>query len=168
MTIIATDKQINFILSLANDRSIEESHPVFVGCIKDIKMGYADSINRKYASRMIEMLLELPKTVRIDKDSDVPAGRYAIEFGEKMRFFHVNRPDSGRWKDYVFVIEQAGSELFSIRSTTRRNEILRLIANDSDSLARYGQELGSCGMCGCKLTDETSRSIGIGPVCRSK
>ena len=32
----------------------------------------------------------------------------------------------------------------------------------------FGQELGRCYRCGLELTDETSRSLGIGPVCREK
>lgn len=31
---------------------------------------------------------------------------------------------------------------------------------------RYGREIGRCGICNRTLTDEESRRIGIGPVCR--
>ena len=167
---IATEKQINFILSLADQKDTTEVHPLVMGCVEDIKMGYPETINRKYASRMIELLLEAPRK-RVSQPSntpDVKSGRYAIEFSGKLRFFHVSRPDSGRWAGYVFVNEQAGDDLFQVRNAKQRNDILEAIANDDDALARYGQELGVCGICNRTLTDEVSRSIGIGPICRNK
>lgn len=36
-----------------------------------------------------------------------------------------------------------------------------------DALLRFGQELGSCGHCGRDLTNQESRSFGIGPTCRA-
>ena len=169
MSSIATEKQINFILSLADQKDVSDVHPIALGCVDDIRMGYADSINKKYASKMIGLLLAAPGKMKMVQDEvEVEAGRYAIEFGEKLRFFHVNRPEDGRWKGFTFVNEQAGDELFSVRNAESRKKILQTIANDEDALARYGQELGVCGMCGRTLTDEDSRSIGIGPVCRSK
>ena len=47
-----------------------------------------------------------------------------------------------------------------------RQAVLDGIAADADALARFGQELGICGNCGRDLTDEESRALGIGPVCR--
>ena len=32
----------------------------------------------------------------------------------------------------------------------------------------FGREVGACGCCGKSLTDETSRALGIGPVCNGK
>jgi len=32
-------------------------------------------------------------------------------------------------------------------------------------MARYGQEIGSCGRCNRRLTDDLSRERGIGPEC---
>lgn len=169
MSAIATDKQINFILSLSNQKDISSINPIALGCIEDIRLGYPDSINKKYASRLIEILLEAPRKVE-DRggNPDVAAGRYAVEVDGKLRFFHVNRPDNGRWKGFVFLNEQAGSDLFPIRHPEPRKRILNIIAKDEDSLSRYGQELGICGMCGRELTDAESRYYGIGPVCRSK
>lgn len=36
-----------------------------------------------------------------------------------------------------------------------------------EAQARFGQEIGSCGVCGKSLTDEISRARGIGPKCWS-
>ena len=55
-----------------------------------------------------------------------------------------------------------------VRNRQFRQTVLQAISADPDALARYGQELGECGVCGRELTDEQSRAIGIGPVCREK
>lgn len=169
MSAIATEKQINFILSLSDQKDVSNINPVAVGCINDIKMGYSDSINKKYASRLIEILLEAPRKTKVNNDNpDVPAGRYAIEYNGKLRFYHVSRPDEGPWKGFVFVNEQASDDTFPVRNPHSRKAILEAIKADDDALARYGQELGVCGVCNRTLTDEVSRSIGIGPICRNK
>ncbi len=99
----------------------------------------------------------------------VTDGRYALLMTDKLRFFRVNTPTEGRWAKFTFVNEVfGGGNKVAIRNRDFRNEVLTAIANDPDALARYGQELGECGVCGRELTDEVSRSIGIGPVCREK
>jgi hypothetical protein len=37
-----------------------------------------------------------------------------------------------------------------------------------DAHILYGQEIGSCGLCGRSLTDEASRARGLGSDCASK
>ena len=100
---------------------------------------------------------------------EVANGRYCIRIGEKLRFFHVNAPTKGKWVGFTFIKEFfGGGQEVNIRNRENRNQILGAIAQDSDALARYGRELGFCGVCGRELTDEESRAIGIGPVCRAK
>jgi len=99
----------------------------------------------------------------------VADGRYAITLDGKLRFFRVNTPTAGRWSGFTFVTEIfGGGAIKAIRGLEVRNEVLAGIANDPKALARFGQELGSCGKCGRVLTDEESRAIGIGPVCREQ
>ena len=86
-----------------------------------------------------------------------------------VRFFRVKTPTAGRWSGFTFVTEVfGGGAIKAIRGLEARNEVLAVIANDPKALARFGQELGSCGKCGRVLTDEESRAIGIGPVCREQ
>jgi hypothetical protein len=101
---------------------------------------------------------------------EVPAGRYAVEEAGTLKFFHVRHGKPGtRWEGFVFLDIQASDETHAIRDRARKAQILALIAQDVEAaLCRYGQELGVCGDCGRTLTDETSRAIGRGPVCRSK
>jgi len=99
----------------------------------------------------------------------VADGRYAIAIDGKLRFFRVNTPTTGRWAKVTFVNEVfGGGRGEPVRNRQFRQTLLTSIAADPDALARYGQELGECGVCGRALTDEESRRIGIGPVCREK
>ena len=102
----------------------------------------------------------------------VADGRYATTIDGKLRFFKVNTPAEGKWEGFTFLKEVFGGGNIgqpredAIRNRDIRNSILKAISEDSEALARYGQELGICGNCGLPLTDEESRAIGIGPVCR--
>ena len=84
----------------------------------------------------------------------------------------MNSPTEGKWAGYTFIDELYGSaqalKRIPVKNQQARLNILTTIASDEDALARFGQELGICGMCGSPLTDELSREIGIGPTCRSK
>ena len=109
------------------------------------------------------------REVQADDGLMVNDGRYALLMTDKLRFFRVNTPAEGRWAKFTFVNEVfGGGNKIAIRDRNFKNEVLMAIANDPDALARYGQELGECGVCGRDLTDEESRRIGIGPVCREK
>lgn len=165
----ASVKQMKFINSLLEQKELVDLPPLMVDHISAIQMGYPESIGKLTGSRMIEILLSRPKKKSaLPSNPPAKAGRYAVKIDDKMRFFDVSTPNEGRWAGYVFLNEQAGGEFYPIRDNRRRAMILNAINDDPDSLARYGQELGVCGLCNRPLTDEVSRSIGIGPICRKK
>jgi len=88
---------------------------------------------------------------------------------DKLRFFRVDTPRTGKWAGAVFVKEQAGDELYPVKPVGREIRVLQaLLVNAQEALVRYGLELGHCGICGRTLTDEESRARGIGPVCIDK
>lgn len=162
----ATTKQINFIASLRAERNLS---PLTDDIISQV--------TKDMASQAIKTLLEMPKPQRPtvpsntpggERGTDVPAGRYAItsEQDGTLHFFRVDRPTEGRWAGYVFVKRQAGDDLFPVKNSEQRANILRIIAQDPQvAMLRYGQEIGACGHCGRTLTNEESRERGIGPVC---
>jgi hypothetical protein len=93
----------------------------------------------------------------------------AVTVETKLRFFKLDIPQKGKWVDTVFIHEQASDDLYPVRSVDRQARILdALLADPAAALARYGQELEQCGICGKTLTDEDSRARGIGPVCMDK
>jgi hypothetical protein len=104
---------------------------------------------------------------------DVPAGRYGIPSltgNNDYDFFKVDKPTEGRWKGYTFVNRVIGGKPdVGIRSAPQRRAILEAIISYGidESHTLFGTQLGYCWACGRHLTDETSRSLGIGPDCRS-
>jgi hypothetical protein len=102
---------------------------------------------------------------------EVPAGRYAVidPTDGVFKFFHLDRPTEGRWKGYTFLKVRASDDLHSIRAKAHRDAVIAEISrNPMEAQTQYGIKLGRCYACGRTLTDETSRSLGIGPDCRSK
>jgi hypothetical protein len=125
-----------------------------------------------WISRMIAKIKELKTSTPVQPTQapKVADGRYAVEHGGALKFFHIrNGKADSRWAGFVFVDVRASDDLYPLKNRATKAEILALIAADPETaMNRYGQELGECGDCGRTLTDETSRSIGRGPICRSK
>jgi hypothetical protein len=111
-----------------------------------------------------------PAAPVVTVDPIVPAGRYALQTAEGVRFYVVDRPTEGRWAGLTFVKVQASDDLHNIRNRDERIRILSAIVAVGPLAASqlYGRELGRCGVCGRTLTDETSRAAGIGPVCAGR
>lgn len=159
----ATPRQIEYIIELA------KHHGTKLPADDQI----ADWTQYK-ASEIIGWYLDkfgpLPRksdTPTLKAEREVKAGSYAIEFEGQLRFFKVETPEDGKWAGWTFVKEQASDDFWSVKGA-RKTEVLNAIADDEDALARYGQELGICGLCSRTLTDPESRERGIGPTCASK
>lgn len=102
---------------------------------------------------------------------EVAAGRYALRDEEDgtVRFYVVDRPTEGKWEGFTFLSIMASDEEHPVRAKAEKRRVLAAIEADPEAaLALFGRELGKCGVCGKLLTDENSRAIGIGPVCRSR
>lgn len=97
----------------------------------------------------------------------VDAGHYAIpSTGENdLVFYRVDRPTKGTYAGRTFVKMIVGGHPDRNVRRSAVAGILERIAADPDAAARYGRELGRCCRCNRHLTDETSRSAGIGPEC---
>lgn len=99
----------------------------------------------------------------------IKPGFYAIEVDGTVKFYKVDKPTQGRWAGRTFVSVQASDELYPVRNPTARQEILVQIARDPKAaMLLYGQKIERCGHCGRTLTNEESRAVGIGPICRGK
>ena len=99
----------------------------------------------------------------------VPAGYYALDT-EPMKFYRLNYGIPGtQWAGSLFVTAIGGPEEYRIRNREARNEIIAAIAADPQgAMLRYGLNIGRCGHCNRRLTDEQSRLDGIGPICKAK
>lgn len=174
-----TPKQREFLLRLIEERDLQGVPMDRVdSLVKSLRISEDPEefgMSKAQASQVIEWFLGRPKksqTAGIEiATPDVPAGRYAVLNDEGvLRFYTVDRPTEGRWAGYVFVSVWASDERHPVKGYAARNAILNKIkeAGVQEAAERFGREIGQCSICGRTLTDETSRSIGIGPVCREK
>lgn len=164
----ASPAQIKFITDLARERDVTDEQRDFVNQVESGKI----TLTKAQASRLIEALQAKPKVARrAAAPAQAPAvenGRYAIDYNGVLKFFKVNTPTEGRWAGFTFVDAQGGPELYPVKDRAYKADVLALIAADAtEAMLRYGRELGHCGHCGRALTDELSRYLGIGPVCRA-
>lgn len=170
----ATEKQVSFIERLLSERDLGETYESYPEVVEMLKQN--KQLTRETASGFIETLLSLPAKstgsapASADSQYEIPAGRYAAEREDGvLAFYRLDRPTEGRWAGYAFLSVQASDELHPIKGHAAKEAILSKIAEDPAGAARrYGQEIGSCAICGRTLTDETSREYGIGPVCRER
>jgi len=162
----ATDKQLNFILTLAGER--------FEGDALDDFFTFANSgdVKKGAASALIKGLLETPKLAKAapvvratQPATTLVAGRYAVEIDGVLGFFKIDVPESGKWVGYTFVKQMASDDEYPVKGA-RKGAVLAAVEEDPKAASiRYGAELGRCGVCNRTLTDAASREAGIGPVC---
>jgi hypothetical protein len=171
----ASEKQVNFIAKLLGEKDLSTYDAGKASILGQVVSGEITTLPSTSASAAIKELLALPvkAAVTTEKpaavDYGVPAGRYAVDLGEGVKFYVIDQPTEGRWAGYTFVKVQASDDLYPVKQYAAKNAILRAIAvNPAEASLRYGRLLGSCGVCGRTLTDETSRERGIGPVCADK
>lgn len=145
-------------------------------------------LTKEGASKLIEWLKGLPQYHGSDREhrveqsieilgdettpnaETVPAGRYAIDTYDgahnDIAFYKVDRPTEGKWAGYVFVKLMVSDEEQRLPHAAARGVLRRIAEVGAEAAsARYGQEIGECGVCGRTLTNDESRERGIGPKC---
>lgn len=166
-----TTKQSTFIRTLIAEKAIGSLTTEQRAYLARIQGDEVDPTVAQ-ASRIIEALLALAPVAGRGGSLgalpavNVPAGRYALDSDDGVKFYIVDRPTEGRWAGRTFVSALASDEKYPIRNAESRAAILAAIAEDPHgAMIRFGHEIGCCGRCGRTLTDETSREMGIGPEC---
>lgn len=164
----ATEPQLKFIRDLMRDRAVTPNQQA--RCEELVDSGV---VTFAMASNMIDKLKEYP--YRSGNTAEVapamphlPPGRYAV-IGEDgtVDFYKIDIGTKGRWDGFLFLDHVQGPNEVPVKNRQTKTGILRKIAQDpAEASKRYGRELGHCGVCGTQLTNDTSRELGIGPVCR--
>lgn len=108
-------------------------------------------------------------TVNRDPLPEVPEGRYAVptEVGA-LGFYRVQRPTSGKWAGRTFVSVMASDAEHPVRGAAARSVLAKIAVDPRGAMECFGREIGTCGRCGRVLTDDASRTRGIGPDCATK
>ena len=100
---------------------------------------------------------------------DVPAGYYATASAtghNDLDFWRVDLVTEGRWAGRTFVKRVIGGRpSVPVRGASARAALEAIAQDPAAATVLYGQEIGRCGRCNRHLTDELSRSRGIGPDC---
>lgn len=158
---LATDAQVSYLEGLRDGKDLSNLKPEQIAWLRDADFR---TIYKHRASDVIAQLKELPWMGRdAAHDPTVPNGRYAIlsTTNDKLMFYSVKQG-----KSVTFVDVWASDARYPVKRSEERHRILEAIKADPDAGPRFGREIGKCYVCGRTLTDETSRSLGIGPVCR--
>lgn len=123
-------------------------------------------IGREHAAKMGREVPAQRREIGSQLAAQVPAGRYAITGNEGQTIFvHVVKFDSGAF----IVNQQVSDDETRMPKVIARSALQKILdAGIEESSTRYGRELGICGVCGRTLTNEDSRQLGIGPVCRAR
>lgn len=189
----ASQKQLDFLFTLARERDIDEDKRNEILARIERK-----DIRKSLASEWITRLLAKPKradfsdrptvsyedieldngeTRRVGRvlvpnaeGKSVLAGRYGIDTSDDERFvndttfFKIWVGDRGGWKVRMFKSDDEVDLAFPTQIA-----VVKVIAKDPEkAMALFGHEFGKCGVCGRGLTNDLSREIGIGPVCRTR
>jgi hypothetical protein len=178
-----TTKQEDYLNKLLNDR------PMF----RDVENLWPENIaklSKSDASAKISEVLAVPKESRGDDSKTFAGSSELTEILEGIDDGYFALPSKTGTNDLDFIRLSSnqgrgnpankgkrwvqrflgGQGLIEIRMT-EQIEFARLVialtsVGREKAQALFGQEIGRCGCCGKSLTDETSRSIGIGPKCR--
>lgn len=100
----------------------------------------------------------------------VPGTRHEIEF---LKIDHIAEDKESKWAGWVFVkrqygdnYERYGAQRPGQKYVGKGEDLLeKVLANPVEAMQRYGQLLGRCAICRRELTDDNSRTLGIGPEC---
>lgn len=100
----------------------------------------------------------------------VPRGSYALETTSPdatnaLAFYKVWIGNYGGnfWAIYHLI----GPEQQKVPRQQAAAILDKIAANPGEAAKRYGLEIGKCGICGRRLTNDLSRELGIGPICRA-
>jgi hypothetical protein len=189
---VATEKQVQFMQKLTTERvatNAQGERDPEGRTVADILALLGEEQVTTYWQRIREMsvnevsakidrLLAAPKAQAPAQANgggralpSVPEGHYAVSSGtgnNDLDFYRVDRPTEGRWAGMVFVKRVIGGRPDIRLDFGQTKAALEAIEAEGPEAAavRYGQEIGRCYRCNRHLTDETSRTLGIGPECR--
>lgn len=153
----ATAAQITYITKLRAEREM----PALV-----------IELTKSQASKMIDELKAKPPVKRVDPAKGpldgLPLSKYALGHGETLRFYEIVERRGGR-RFMNRLIGAPGDWDRKFVHSSKIAEEAQLIRLDPAAAAkRFAEEFTCCSVCLSPLSDETSRTLGLGPVCRKR
>lgn len=159
----ATDKQIGFIVRLAEQHSAD---------LDSILNGREWSeVTKIEASAIIDTFLNMPKPPTTPKHKiEIEDGMYRVSLdgGPEMTIYKVQHAVHGSGHQYAKkLVFEDGSWIFKYASGVvfKLRPEHKMTLEDAKA---FGALYGTCCVCGRTLTDEKSIEAGIGPICAGK
>jgi len=180
-----TDRQLAFIKVLRNDRVLSPE----VASAADIIISNAFKLTSTQASTMIDTLVKLPYKPKAAAPgvaagavatalAKLPNASYALRF-EGIAEFIPSVPTNGNdtlfievktYKGRTYMRRLSGAPGAFNRTRLRDIDVVAIasfIEQDAVAAAKLFSDLYSvCAKCHAELTDEVSRRLGLGPICR--
>lgn len=159
----ATSAQVDYLKSLL--AQLEFAGRDMSGTRQSMNAAWtACQFDRRFASDMISVLrVEVEKLVA--RTPKVPDGRYAVKTDEGHYAFY--RVWNGKRATLVYLMI-SDDEMWLGREVARTILAKITSVGPLEASKAYGSQIGACGVCGRTLTNPTSISNGIGPVCAGK
>jgi len=169
----ATEAQRSFITKLLTEREVPTA-------LRETITAGLGNMPRLTASTTITHLLTLPKPVVV-KFSEVsalletiPKSKYAIprlevpgDFRHELLFVEVKQ-----YRGTTFMRRLSGAPGYFSRIRIDSKLVVELAKQIATDPLRYTQMFAKhysvCGCCAAELTDDVSRALGLGPVCRKR
>lgn len=100
-----------------------------------------------------------------------PVGRYAVDLPGNSMLVEITKPSSGPWAGYTFVKTVpllAGVEPEPVKGRLAVDVLKAIDENPRGCAGMYGRITGRCGQCNRRLSDPSSKELGVGPECLGK
>jgi Family of unknown function (DUF6011) len=161
-----SEPQRGFIAGLLREREVPEK-------IAAVVKADADSWSWNQAHLAIDKLKTFPRKPKAAGGyPEFIDGYYALrEEDGAVHFYRLSHDEreESRYFGWPVVQAQASDDLHLVKNRDRKITIISAVNADPQAARLlYADELGNCYVCGRTLTDETSRALGIGPICRGK
>jgi hypothetical protein len=176
--VAATDKQLRFLMTLANERQIDDraKDEIIARVDRQMEMnasplpGDEITVSKFRASEWITRLLDKPRSQGTQqKLTDtplplVPDGRYAVEIDGAWHLFRIWRGTRNPFVQHVYAV--AGTEKGDrIYDAQERAAVLAIEKDPGQAAIDFGHRTGHCSRCGKELERNLQRWLGIGETC---
>lgn len=162
----ASEKQVSYIQSLANQRDINQLNGFLYERVFDLITDSGKFVSKREASDVITALKELPQKEQQNAEpkSEPPEGIHYFQDSD-IEIFKVQVAHQGSGRKYA---KKLNKETGQFEYHGRKFPFHRLNEDSLLTLEKakeFGDLYGMCAKCGATLTNEDSIERGIGPIC---
>lgn len=180
---LATPRQLSFVRSLL-DQLRTHNPEVCEQATQWLKIKLG-TLTVDQASDVITRLrthLDAPATVAAAKVERTGMAEVLRDVEPERRYALQNGDDPSSWRFYTVKLSAKGNKYIKIGHANgvsiawsflpvERGALdvaKRIAADPREAMLNYGRQIGRCGHCDRTLTNDESRALGIGPICRNR